>query len=233
MEVAQHGAERFAACAGASGSDRFAVALAGGTTPAEMYKALASSYRERIDWRRVQFFFGDERAVPPDHVDSNYRLAEESLFRPLKIIPSQVHRMKGEMENLVAAAEQYAEELHALPTDGLPQFDLILLGLGPDGHTASLFPGSPALHEQSRWVVPVLSAPKPPPRRLTLTAPVLNAARQVLFLVTGANKAAAIREIFCGTALPEQYPAKLVRPRGQRVSWLLDEAAASELNERR
>jgi 6-phosphogluconolactonase len=231
--VAHRSAELFAARVAASRQDPVTIALAGGTTPAAAYKLLSSdSYRHRVDWHRIQFYFGDERAVPPDHPDSNYRLANESLFAPLAIPSAQVHRMKAEMEELDDAAQEYTEELKPLVTDGAPQLDLILLGVGADGHTASLFPGSPILQEHMRWVMPVLNAPKPPPRRLTLTLPVLNAGRQVIFLVTGREKAAAVREALEGVGPPEQCPAKLVRPGPDRLWWVIDKAAAAQLTRR-
>jgi 6-phosphogluconolactonase len=130
------------------------------------------------------------------------------------------------------AAQEYTEDLNPLVTDGVPQVDLILLGIGADGHTASLFPGSPIMREHMRWVMPVLNAPKPPPRRLTLTLPVLNAGRQVIFLVTGREKAAAVREALEGVGPPEQCPAKLVRPGPDRLWWLIDKAAAAQLTRR-
>ena len=208
----------------------FVVALSGGTTPAALYRALSSLlYRTQVDWLNIEFFFGDERAVPPDHPDSNFRLASESLFRPAGIPSGQIHRMRAEMEDLNAAAELYSRELGPSATKDLPRFDLVLLGLGPDGHTASLFPNSAVLEERTRWVVPIFDSPKPPPRRLTLTLPVLNAARQVIFLVSGKDKAPAVREVLKGKAPEVQYPAKLVRPGPGRIIWLLDQEAASLL----
>lgn len=208
----------------------FRVVLAGGNTPKALYALLASTeYRHRVDWDSVSFFFGDERAVPPDHPDSNYRTAGDALFRPLGIADGKIHRMKAEADVLEAAADAYERELRSVIGGGPPQFDLVLLGMGPDGHAASLFPGSPALTERKRWVAPVTDAPKPPPRRLTLTIPVLNAARQVLFMVTGADKTAALREVLHGSASADQYPAKLIRPGADRLVWLVDEAAGAVL----
>lgn len=212
----------------------FYVALAGGTTPKALYELLASAeYRNRVDWDQVSFFFGDERAVPPDHPDSNYRTAHEALFRPLSISDKRVYRMKGELPDLEAAAVDYERTLQSI-FDGerVPHFDLVFLGMGPDGHTASLFPGHPALAERKRWVAPVMDAPKPPPRRLTLTVPVLNAAKLVLFMATGADKAQALREVLEGNSSPDQYPAKHVRPGADRLVWLVDEAAGGALSRR-
>jgi 6-phosphogluconolactonase len=206
------------------------VALSGGATPRVLYTLLASvPYRSQVDWSRIDFYFGDERGVPPDHQDSNYRLASDTLFRPNGIASERVHRMRGEMEDLDEAAELYTMELMAVVEEGLPRFDLVLLGLGPDGHTASLFPNKWAPHERVRWVMPILDAPKPPPRRLTLTAPVFNNARQVIFLAAGEDKASVVREVLRGSAPADHYPAKLIQPSAGRVLWLLDEGAGSLL----
>ena len=208
----------------------FRVALAGGNTPKAFYALLASpEYRHRVNWDIVSFFFGDERAVPPDHPDSNYRSADDALFRPLGIADGKIHRMKAETGDLEAAADAYESELRSAIGGDLPQFDLVLLGMGPDGHTASLFPRSPVLKEQRRWVAPVTDAPKPPLRRLTLTIHVLNEARQVFFMVTGSDKSAALWEVLQGSASADQYPAKLIRPGADRLVWLVDEAAGAVL----
>jgi 6-phosphogluconolactonase len=230
--LAEQAAGRFINLAAEAQQRRsFMVALSGGTTPHTLYTLLSSEpHRSQVDWTRIDFFFADERAVPPDHAASNYRLASESLFCPAGVLPAQIHRMRGEMEDLNAASNLYTNELMALVEGGIPRFDLIFLGLGPDGHTASLFPNSGVLQERTRWVAPVLNAPKPPPRRLTLTVPVLNAAREVIFLVCGIDKAAAVCEVLQGIAPGEQYPAKLVRPTAGRLLWLLDKAAASSLS---
>lgn len=209
----------------------FRVALGGGTTPKALYERLASvECRSRVAWDHVSFFFGDERAVSPDHPDSNYRVANDALFRPLDISGKNVYRMKAEMPDLEAAALDYERTLQSVFNgERVPHFDLILLGMGPDGHTASLFPGGPALAECRRLVVPVMDAPKPPPRRLTLTIPVLNAARLVLFMATGADKAPALRGVLTGTASPDRYPARYVRPGPDRLAWLVDETAGGTL----
>ena len=232
--VARAAAELFVKLAAQAASVRrlFRVLLAGGTTPKALYTLLASAeYRSRVDWDRSAFFFGDERAVPPDHPQSNYRMADEVLFRPLGIAESSIHRMKAEADDLNAAAAAYESVLRA-SFGAFPRFDLVLLGMGSDGHTASLFPRSPVLKERSRWVAPVLDAPKAPPRRLTVTLPVLNAGHQVLFMVAGRQKAPALREVLEGTAPPEQYPAKCIQPGPERLLWLVDEAAGAELQGR-
>jgi 6-phosphogluconolactonase len=232
--VARAAAELFVKLAAQAQAERkpFRVVLSGGTTPKALYDALASrEFRSRVQWDGIAFFFGDERAVPPGHPDSNYRTANDHLFRPLSISDGQVHRMKADTADLEAAATAYEQDLRAAFGGLLPQFDLSLLGMGPDGHTASLFPRTKALGEQQRWVVPVTDAPKPLPRRLTLTVPVLNSARQILFMVTGKDKAEALREVLEGTASPQQYPAKLVNPGPPRLTWLVDDAAASGLTD--
>jgi 6-phosphogluconolactonase len=206
---------------------RFAVALAGGSTPKGTYEILAREYGgpEDLDWGGVHAFFGDERTVPPDHEESNYRMAQEAL---LSLVPvGSVHRMRGEMEPREAAA-LYAKELEEF-FDGTPVLDLVLLGIGEDGHTASLFPRTPALDTRDQWTVenPVENLGTV---RLTLTVPTINAARTVVFLVAGEGKAEALKEILESDADPHDYPAKLVQPATGPV-WLVDEAAAGLLSE--
>jgi 6-phosphogluconolactonase len=205
---------------------RFAVVLAGGSTPKTTYEALARDYSGELDWGRVHVFFGDERTVPPDHEDSNYRMAHEALLSRVPV--GSVHRMRGELPPAEAAAA-YEEELRKyFGPDGVPAFDLILLGLGEDGHTASLFPETSALDVTDRWVVanPVL---KLETTRLTLTVPAINAARAVNFQVAGEGKAEALKEILEGDADPRAYPAKFIRPEGGDLTWMVDKAAASLL----
>jgi 6-phosphogluconolactonase len=205
---------------------RFAVTLAGGSTPEATYEVLARDYADRLDWGNVHFFFGDERSVPPEHEDSNYRMARETLLD--HVSAGSVHRMRGELLPEEAAAA-YVEELREFfGPDGPPRFDLILCGLGEDGHTLSLFPETAALEVTDRWVVanPVL---KLETTRLTLTLPVVNAARAITFLVAGEGKAGAVREILEGDADPSAYPAKLVRPQDGNLTWMLDRAAAGSL----
>lgn len=215
-------------------------ALAGGSTPEALYRLLTTpQHAERIDWGRVHFFWSDERCVPPDDVRSNYRMARTSLLDWVRPKPGNVHRLLGELEPSVAA-EHYERELERAfelsrersserPAASLPSFDLLLLGMGQDGHTASLFPGSPALEERERWVV-ATSAPDGAPR-LTFTLPLLNAAAHVVFLVAGADKAARLRDVVA-PARPEhadRLPARLVRPSAAPAEWLVDSAAASVL----
>lgn len=216
-------AERAAEAIGGSG--RFAVALAGGSTPKATYELLARDYADRIDWRRVHVFFGDERTVPPDHEDSNYRMAKEALLDHVPV--SGVHRMRGELPPEEAAAS-YEEELREFFGDEEPpSLDLILLGIGGDGHTASLFPHTPALEVTDRLVV-ANPVEKLGTVRLTLTVPVINAARAVNFLVAGEDKAEALKMILEGDADPREYPARFVRSAGE-ATWMLDVAAAGLL----
>lgn len=200
------------ALAGATGE--FHVALAGGTTPRRAYELLAAT---PPSWERVHFWFGDERCVAPDHADSNFAMARAALFARANVPASHVHRMRGEDPDREAAARDYERELP-------PALDLLLLGIGPDGHTASLFPGSIALRETVRRVVPVVGQ-KPPPHRLTITPPVIAAARRVVVLATGAEKAGAIRLALTGDCDPWDCPARLLRD----AEWHLDRAAAAEL----
>jgi 6-phosphogluconolactonase len=202
---------------------RFAVALAGGSTPKATYEVLARDYANELDWSRVHVFFGDERTVPPDHEDSNYRMAYETLLSHVPV--GSVHRMRGELPPDEAAAA-YEEELRAFFGQvDIPGLDLILCGLGEDGHTLSLFPETAALDVNDRWVVanPVL---KLGTTRLTLTIPVLNVSRAVSFVVAKESKAEALKEVLEGDADPRAYPAKLVRPESRDLTWMVDRAAA-------
>lgn len=203
---------------------RFAVAIAGGSTPKATYGALVSDHAEDVDWPNVHVFFGDERTVPPDHEDSNYRMAREALLERVPV--GSVHRMRGELPPEEAAAS-YEEDLRKFFLEEPPVLDLVMLGIGGDGHTASLFPETSALEVTDRLVVanPVL---KLGTTRITLTAPILNAARKVFFLVAGEDKAGALKEILEGDADPREYPARLVQPSGG-PTWMVDRAAASLL----
>ena len=202
---------------------RFAVALAGGSTPKATYEVLARNYANELDWSKVQVFFGDERTVPPDHEDSNYRMARETLLSHIRV--GSVHRMRCELPPEEAAAAYERELREFFGPDDVPRFDLILGGLGEDGHTLSLFPETAALDITDRWVVanPVL---KLETTRLTLTIPVLNASRAVTFLVAGEGKADVLKQILEGDADPRAYPAKLVSPESGDLTWMVDLAAA-------
>jgi len=201
----------------------FRFVVAGGNTPRATYELLSSDLRDEVDWRRVIFYFSDERCVGPDDPASNYRMARESLFDPLKVPDRSVRRMAGELPPVSAAAE-YDAEVRAVMADRNPAFDLALLGMGSEGHTASLFPGSAALEEKSRAVVHVV-VPAEPPERLTMTPTALASVRQIVFLVTGAEKAEALARVFSdGDDLPAARVSRLAPSR-----FLVDEEAASEL----
>lgn len=209
------------------------VVLSGGNTPAYLYRLLTNPrWRERVHWPRLSFFWSDERPVPPTHADSNFRMAWETLLAPLGVHGSQVHRMRGEANDLHAAAREYEEtiacEFHTFLGATVPRFDFVLLGMGADGHTASLFPHTPALEERRRWVVANF-VPELRSTRLTLTYPILNAARCVMFLVTGANKAQAVARVFDPRTPVEDCPARGVCPVDGKLLWILDRAAASQL----
>jgi len=233
QNVACAAADEFVRLANEAIADRgrFSVALAGGSTPKELYHLLTTEdYRDELDWAQVYLFWSDERNVPPDHHDSNYGIVRYALLEYVAIPEANVHRMRGENAPLEAATE-YHDQLDRFfqPAQaGLPIFDLVLLGMGSDGHTASLFPDDPTLQEAQRWVAAVEHTRPPPPlvTRLTLTLPVINAARNVIFLVTGESKAEAVRRIFDSG---ERLPAGMVRPEQGRLVWMLDEAAAAGL----
>lgn len=206
--------------------DRFTVSLSGGSTPRGLYSRLAQSSRD-LPWDKIYFFWGDERHVPPDDKDSNYRMVRETLLSQAPIPTEHVFRMHTENPDAAQVAEEYERtirEFFGLKPGELPRFDLVLLGLGPDGHTASLFPGSAALHEASRLVV-ANWVEKFGHYRLTFTAPVINNAAEVMFLVSGAEKAAALQSVLYSNAPAEEFPAKLIQPQNGRLIWLVDRAA--------
>jgi len=209
------------------------VALSGGSTPRGLHRALIQNeaLRSQVSWDLLQFFWGDERHVPPNHADSNYRMARETLLSRVPVAAEQIHRIRAEESDAAVAARLYQEEILAtLPHDGAaPRFDLILLGLGNDGHTASLFPDTPALAEQRRlcvdnWVERLHT------HRITMTFPLLNAARAVLFMVSGEDKAAIVREVLRPAHPDREFPAQRVRPDGALL-WMLDRDAASALGD--
>jgi 6-phosphogluconolactonase len=214
---------------------RFLLSLSGGSTPRPLYELLASEpYVARIDWSRVHLFWGDERCVPPDHPDSNYRMTREALLDRVQIPTENVHRIHGEAEPHEAAAA-YERELRELFGAGdAPgrSFDLALLGMGPDGHTASIFPGTPATTETRRWAMAVHVERPRPMWRVTLTTVVLNAAADVTFLVAGADKADRLREVLQGAG-PLRLPAQLVKPTHGALHWMVDGAAGSALQNTR
>lgn len=211
----------------------FLFVLSGGLTPRRLYEILAADpFQSQMPWDRVHFFWSDERCVGPGHRDSNYRMAREVLLDKLSIPSENLHRMHGEASDPDAAAHDYEDEIKRHFGLGLesppPCFDLVLLGMGVDGHTASLFPNTQALRETSRWVV-ANPIPKTKAHRLTLTPVILNRAGWVIFLVTGTDKARAVAEVLEGPFEPEWLPSQLIRPICGELLWLLDGAAASSL----
>ena len=209
----------------------FSVALSGGATPKRLYEILGSPiFAGRIRWQYVHLFQVDERCVPPDHPESNYRMIRRALLGSGSLPEGNFRRMGRDQRDLKQASREYAEELARVlqPKGGeWPRFDLVFLGMGPDGHTASLFPGTEALEEQVSWVVPNY-VEKLKMHRLTLTFPVLNAAANAIFLVSGADKAELLRQVLEGP--PGQFPAQKIQPANGRLSWFLDEAAAQLLS---
>jgi 6-phosphogluconolactonase len=214
-------------------SGRFTWALSGGSTPRGLYRLLASeAWRDRMPWRAIHFFWGDERHVPPDHPESNFRMAREAMLDAVLVPPENIHRIHAEEPDAQHAAAEYEATLRAFfnfssgdASGDWPRFDLILLGLGKDGHTASLFPGSPAVHERERLVVaPWVESQRT--FRITLTPPVLNHARRVIFLVAGEDKAEALHAVIEGKRIaadPDRYPAQVVEG---NCLWMVDRAAA-------
>jgi len=203
---------------------RFTIALSGGSTPAAAYRRLATpdSRLPTPDWQRTHVVWGDERCVPPDDLRSNYRMAKEALLDRVPIPADQIHRIRGEDDPEKAAMEYERELRGLLGSEGL---DLVLLGMGEDGHTASLFPGQAAVHETARWVIAV-PAPDGTMWRITLTPAVLNAARNVTFVVAGPSKAARLQQVLEGPFAPDVLPAQAIRPVQGRLTWMVDEAAA-------
>lgn len=214
---------------------RFTVALSGGSTPRAFHALLASPpYRDQVDWSVTQFYWGDERWVAPDDPESNFRMARETLLDRVPIHDAQIHRIHTEMDDPAAAASLYADELQEefrLGPGALPRFDLVYLGMGSDGHTASLFPHTHALSVHDRLVV-ANYVPKLSTWRITLTAPVLNEAAMVAFLVAGEDKTDALASVLEGPPNPEQYPSQLVAPTDGELLWVVDDAAAAKLRPR-
>ena len=229
--MARGAAERFVELGQAAIDARgcLSVGLAGGSTPKRTYELLASeAYREQLNWSKVHIFFGDERCVPPDHSESNYRMANEALISRVSIPPPNVHRING-LGDAVANASLYEDELRTFFNPASwPRFDLVLLGMGDDGHTASLFPGTKALAERQAWVV-ANWVEKVGAFRITLTAPAINHAANIAFLVTGATKAERLLEVLRGALDPEKLPSQLIQPLDGSLFWLVDKAAAGRL----
>ncbi|MGA8431709.1 MAG: 6-phosphogluconolactonase [Candidatus Sulfotelmatobacter sp.] len=210
---------------------RFTIALSGGSTPKSLFTLLASNARSSLNWEQTFFFWSDERHVPPDDKDSNYRMADEAMLSKIPVSSANVFRVPAENPDADAAALAYEQTLRkffSLEPGQFPRFDFILLGMGPDGHTASLFPETAALAETSRLVV-ANWVEKLKTSRITFTLPILNAARRVAFLVSGTDKAAVLRAVLQSNAPGEQYPSKLVQPHDGKLIWFVDGAAASQL----
>ena len=211
----------------------FSVVLAGGSTPKALYALVASdALRGQLPWDKMQLFFGDERNVKPTHPESNFRMATETLISKVPLKPEQVHRIKAENQDTEQAAREYEQELrsHFKLADGeAPRFDLVLLGMGNEGHTLSLFPGTKALRDNGRlvvrnWVGKLLA------ERVTLTAPAVNNAAVIMFMVAGADKSLALKAVLEGPFEPEQLPAQLIDPKNGRLLWLVDATAGGILS---
>ena len=226
-QMATAAAARFVEAA-KSQHDRFSVALAGGNTPRRVYELLGSEqFKHLIDWSRVYLFFGDERCVSPTHSDSNYRMVYDALISKVAIPPENVKRIACEADP-IESARAYENELQQFfPNQAWPRFNLVFLGMGEDGHTASLFPGSTALRETSRWVVATRNESLQD--RITLTLPVFNRAANVIFLVSGEKKAQRLFEVLRPRHEQEPLPAQLIKPYDGKLEWLVDAAAAKFL----
>jgi len=226
---------RATALAAVRGKGSFTVALSGGSTPRSVYSILATepAFRGGIPWDRCFFFWGDERHVPPESAESNFRMATETMLSQLPVTSSQIFRLPGELLDAAEAACMYEKQLAAffkLGPGEFPRFDLVLLGMGPDGHTASLFPGTDALSEERRLVVANWVG-KFGSSRITMTAPVFNNSANVMFLVSGEDKAPALKSVLEGPYSPQQLPSQLIRPHNGSLVWLVDAAAAKLLQD--
>ncbi|MCB0634434.1 MAG: 6-phosphogluconolactonase [Saprospiraceae bacterium] len=225
--VAAAFADWFAEWAGGKG--KVTVALSGGSTPKALFRILAEQYEDKIDWKKIRFFWGDERCVLPNDQESNYGMTQDLLLRHIDIPLANIHRIKGE-DNPKQEAERYGELIreHVKMEDGYPVFDLIILGMGSDGHTASIFPHEKELL-MAESICAVATHPETGQKRITLTGPVINRAQQVVFLVTGASKTDKLRQIIREEGDWLSYPAAHIRPLSGKLDWFLDEAAAAEL----
>jgi 6-phosphogluconolactonase len=228
-------AQLFSETASKAATDRGSarIAISGGTTPKSMFQLLADPaepFLKQVPWDRIELYWVDERCVPPDHPESNYRMTKEALLSKVPLPPERVHRMEGELDPEVAAARYESIIRNTFKLEGAetPTFDLILLGMGDDGHTASLFPHTEALNEMSRIVVPN-HVPQKDAWRITLTWPVINQGREVAFLIEGEGKAQVLHDVFLGPYQPDTYPSQIIRPANGRLTLLLDRAAAAKL----
>ena len=233
--IARRAAERIIESAAAAVKERgvFTISLAGGSTPKTLYTLLATdpAFKSKMPWDKTQFFFGDERHVAPDDSESNFRMANESMLSKLSLKPEQVLRIKAEYEDAEKAAKEYEQTLRSwfkLSDGQLPRFDVLLLGMGEEGHTLSLFPGTKALHDNGRlvmsnWVGKFFTT------RITTTAPVASNSALVIFMITKADKALALKAVLEGPYEPEQLPSQLIQPKNGKLLWLVDTTAASKL----
>jgi len=236
FSVAETGALHFIRICNASikANGKFSVVLSGGSTPKGMLSLLATDeYKKQVPWDKCHFFWGDERSVPPSHNDSNYKMATDALLSHIPIASGQIYRMEAEKEDIHQAAQEYQNKIAAffnIPNAGSPpQFDLLYLGMGPDGHTASLFPDTSALNEKNKWVTPNF-VPKFNTYRLTFTYPIINQAKNVIFLVAGKDKVPALKEVLQGKPDIETYPSQGINPVSGSLLWLLDVDASSGLS---
>jgi len=211
---------------------KFTIALSGGSTPKKLYELLASlEWQRKFPWTKTEFFWGDERYVPSTDPSSNFRMTREAMLSRVTLTPEQIHRVLTEKPDPAETAELYEQEIRRVVppgADGWPQFDLVLLGLGTNGHTASLFPYQPALHEKKRAVVSEF-IDEVKMTRVTMTAPVINAARTIVFAALGVDKATVVREVVIGAFDPERLPAQLIRPAQGKLTWIVDPPSAAKL----
>lgn len=233
--LAERAAQYFVEMVGeaVAGQGRARIAISGGSTPKSTFQLLADPnqpWRSRMPWNDLELYWVDERCVGPDDADSNYRMTREALLDHVPLTPDQIHRIEGELYPLNAADEYESELRESFRLEGtqFPRFDLVALGMGPDGHTASLFPHTAALHEKSR-IVTANHVPQMDTWRITLTWPVINAARSVFFLIAGADKAEVLKEVLTGPREPERLPSQLIRPSSGILTLILDQAAAALL----
>jgi 6-phosphogluconolactonase len=233
--LARHAAQYFVEMAGeaADAHGRARIAISGGSTPKAAFELLADPnqpWRARMPWSNLDLYWVDERAVPPNHSDSNYRMTREALLDHVPLRPEQIHRIEGELDPEIAAARYESELRSSFRLEGaeIPRFDLVALGMGSDGHTASLFPHTEALHESTRLAV-ANHLPQMDSWRITLTWPVINHARSVFFLISGSDKAAILREVLTGQRDPERLPSQLIWPSSGILTYILDKAAAALL----
>ncbi len=230
--TAQYIVERILAAAAARGKAR--IAISGGNTPKQTFELLADTsapYRAQIPWGKLELYWVDERCVPPDQPDSNYRMTREALLDKVPLSSTQIFRISGELPPDEAAAKYEFDIRQSFRLEGaeIPSFDLIALGMGPDGHTASLFPHTQGLHEMMRIAIANHVATQKESWRVTLTWPVINRAADVFFLIEGADKVDALKHVFLGPYDPESFPSQLIKPAGRRITLFLDSAAAAAL----